>query len=174
MLSKKMLAALNDQLNFELFSAYQYAATAAYFEGLNLGGCAHWMKIQVQEEMTHAQMFYSFIIQTGGRVELEAVAKPANNHKSPIAAFQDTYRHETQVTARIHKLVDLALKESDHATNSFLQWFVTEQVEEEAAADAIVKKLKLIGADTSGLFFLDRELAARTVSAAASGAGAQA
>ena len=167
MLSKKMLSALNDQLNFELFSAYQYAATAAYFESLNLSGCAHWMKIQVQEELTHCQKFYNFIIQTGGRVELQGIDKPAGEHKSPLAAFQDSYEHETKVTARIYKLVDLAVKESDHATNTFLQWFVTEQVEEEANADAIVKKLKLIGNDTSGLFFLDRELAARTLGTAA-------
>ena len=165
MLSKKMISALNDQLNFELFSAYQYAATAAYFETLNLSGCAHWMRIQVQEELAHAQKFYTFIIQTGGRVELEAIAKPAGEHKSPLAAFEDAYHHETKVTSRVHKLVDLAVKESDHATNTFLQWFVTEQIEEEANADAIVKKLKLIGSDTSGLFFLDRELAARTLGA---------
>jgi len=169
MLSEKMITALNNQLNFELYSAYQYTATAAYFENLNLAGCAHWMKIQVQEELTHAQKFYNFIIQTGGRIELQGIEKPAGSHASPLAAFEDSYAHETKVTARIHKLVDLALKESDHATNTFLQWFVTEQVEEEANADAIVKKLRLIGSDTSGLFFLDRELATRTVGGASAG-----
>lgn len=167
MISSTMEKALNEQLNFELFSAYSYAAMAAYFETLNLDGFVHWMQLQMREELTHSSKFYQFINDVGGRVTLEAIDKPKAEFKSPLNAFQAAYKHECSVTKRIHKLVDLALKESDHSTNNFLQWFVTEQVEEEKAADDVVKKLQLIGSDPNGLFMMDRELAKRGASGGA-------
>lgn len=163
MISKKLEKALNEHLNYELLSAYVYAAHAAYFDDLNLTGFSNWMKIQVQEEIAHGVKFYNFINDIGGRVVMDAIAKPPTTFDSPLVAFQEVLDHERSVTKRIYKLVDLAREESHHATETFLAWFVNEQVEEEANADSVVQKLKLIGKDTQGLFWLDRELAARTV-----------
>lgn len=153
--------ALNEQLNFELFSAYQYAACAAKMEQANLAGFTHWLKIQVSEELAHAQKFYDFIMDVGGTIDFEAMPKPVCEFDKPLALFESVLEHEREVSHRIHRLVDLALKESDHATNTFLQWFVTEQVEEEKAADEIIQRLKLVGDDSNGLFMLDIELAKR-------------
>jgi ferritin len=161
MLKKKIQDALNKQINAELYSAYLYFSMEAYFHSINLKGFANWMRVQTQEEMVHAMKFYNFICDRSGRVNLEPIEGPQIEWKSPIEVFQEAYKHEQKVTALINGLVDLALKESDHATNTFLQWFVTEQVEEEASADEIVQKLKLIGKDGSGLFMIDQELAQR-------------
>jgi ferritin len=161
MVSKKMEKALNEHLNEELFSAYYYVAIAAHFEDQNLNGFAHWMKQQASEEIAHATKFYNFINDVGGRVVLEAVAKPPKDFKKPINAFETALGHERKVTQRINKLVDMALKESDHATHQFLQWFVTEQVEEESTAETICQQLRLVGDNPNGLFLMDRELAAR-------------
>lgn len=161
MLSDKMQDALNDQLNFELYSAYIYYSMAAYLESVDLPGFSHWMRIQVQEELTHVDKFFRFIHERDGRVILKAIDAPGREWKSPIDAFQEAYEHEQIVSGRINKLVDLSLKESDHATNSFLQWFVTEQVEEEATVKSIIQQLKLAGKDGHGLLMLDRELGAR-------------
>ncbi|MBM3288767.1 MAG: ferritin [Candidatus Hydrogenedentes bacterium] len=166
MISGKLEKALNKHLNMELFSAYLYAAMAAYFEHKNLNGFGNWMRIQFQEELAHAAKFYDYIHDVGGRVELDAIAKPPADYKSPLSVFEDALAHEQTVTKAIYKIMDLALAESHHATSSFLQWFVTEQVEEEKVADDIVKHLQLVGNSPEGLFMMDRELAQRQLAPA--------
>jgi ferritin len=161
MISRKMEKAINEQINAELYSAYLYLAMAAHFQALNLPGFANWMRVQTQEETAHAIKFYDFVLQRGGRVTMTAIAAPPVKWDSPLAAFQHTYEHETKVTERINQLTDAALAEKDHATHNFLQWFISEQVEEEANANQLVQKLTLMGNDKSALFMLDRELAAR-------------
>jgi len=161
MLSKKMEKALNDQVNAELYSSYLYLSMAAYFQTLNLGGFAAWMQAQAGEELVHAMKFFGFINERGGAVKLAAIEAPKTKWSSPKNAFEDAYKHEQKVTSLINKLVDLALVEKDHASNAFLQWFVTEQVEEEASADEVVQKLGLVGDAKGGIFMLDRELGQR-------------
>ena len=163
MISPKMQKALNDQVNAELYSSYLYLAMAAYFQSLNLQGFVNWMKCQALEELYHAMRIYDFIAERGGRARLSAIALPEGDWKSPSAAFQAVYGHEVKVTGLINGLVDLSIKEKDHATNNFLQWYVSEQVEEESAADAIVQKLKLAGNQGQALFMIDQELATRVV-----------
>ncbi len=162
MLKENIEKALNNQLNAEIYSAYLYLSMAAYFESISLKGFANWMKVQYQEEMAHAMKFYDYINDRGGRVLLQAIEAPPTHWDSPLAAFEATYKHEQKVTGLINKLVELAMSEHDHATNIFLQWFVTEQVEEEDSANEIVEKLKLMGDARGGLFMLDRELGQRT------------
>jgi ferritin len=161
MINSTLEKALNKQLNLELYSAYAYAAMAAHFENKNLKGFARWMMVQVSEEVVHAQKFYAYIIDVGGRVTLEAVDKPPVDFKSPVDVFKNALAHERKVTKAIYKLVDLANSESHHATSTFLQWFVTEQVEEEAVADDIVQRLTMVGESPEGIFLMDRELGAR-------------
>ena len=161
MISEKMQAAINAQINAELYSAYLYLSMSAYYQSLNLPGFANWMHVQAQEELVHADLFFNFMHARGGRVKVEPVAGPPVEWSSPPAPFEDAYQHEVGVTKRINALVSLALEERDYATNTFLDWFVNEQVEEEASADAVVRQLKLIGDDRSALFMIDRELAAR-------------
>lgn len=161
MIKKNIQKALNKQINAELYSAYLYLSMSAYFQSINLAGFANWMRVQALEEMTHADKFYNFIVERGGRVELEAIEAPPKEWASPLAVFENAYKHEQKVTSMINDLVDLAIKEKDHASNIFLQWFVTEQVEEEASADEVVQKLKLAGDKGSGLFMLDGELSKR-------------
>jgi len=161
MIKEKIQEALNKQLNAELFSSYLYLSMAAYFESINLKGFANWMRVQTQEELVHAMKFYNFIIERGGKAVLSAIEGPPTQWKSPLAVFEHAYKHEQKVTGLINNLVDLSIAEQDHATNNFLQWFVAEQVEEEASADEVVQKIKLIGDATGGLFMLDQELAQR-------------
>lgn len=161
MISKKLQDALNDQLNAELYSSYLYLSMSAYFQSANLAGFAGWMRIQAQEELVHVMKFYDYVGERGGKVTLGVVDGPPTEWKSPLAAFEQAYAHEQMVTGRINDLVNLAIDERDHATNGFLQWFVTEQVEEEATADAVVQKLKLIGDDGGGMFMVDQEMGAR-------------
>ena len=163
MLNKKMEEALNKQLNAELYSAYLYYSMSAYFEAEGLKGCAHWMRLQALEEMTHVSKFFDFINDRGGRVLMQPVDGPETNWDSPTAVFQATLEHEGTVTGLINKLVDLSLELSDHGTNNFLQWFVGEQVEEEATADEILTKMKRVESSPGGLFQLDAELGARTI-----------
>jgi ferritin len=162
MLSEKMSKALNKQINAEMYSAYLYLSMAAYFESVSLSGFAKWMEMQTMEEMSHAKKMYDFVNERGGRVILETIEQPKTEWSSPLEAFEDAYKHEQYVTSLINSLVDLALEEKDHATNNFLQWFVAEQVEEEASADAIVQKLKLVGGKGNAIFMMDRELGQRT------------
>ena len=161
MIERKIEQALNDQINAELYSAYLYYAMVAYCESVGLSGCAHWMKLQALEEVGHAEKFAAFINERGGRVRLKAIDVPPSEWESPIAVFEAVREHEAKVTSLIHKLVDLAVRESDHATNNFLQWFVGEQVEEEASAGEIVQKLKLAGSAPGGLFQVDQLLGQR-------------
>jgi ferritin len=173
MLNEKMAKALNDQINAEFYSSYLYLSMAAYFDSLNLKGFANWMKVQAQEEDFHAKKFFGYVIDRSARVRLQAIKAPPHDWDSPLAVFEAAYKHECHVTDLINKLVDLSLKLSDHATNNVLQWFVGEQVEEEANADSIVQQLKLIGKDGQGLLMLDRELATRVFTPPpAAGAGA--
>ena len=162
MITEKMQEALNGQMNAELYSSYLYLSMSAYFQDINLGGFATWMRVQAQEELVHAMKFYDFINERGGRVVLKAVEGPPTEWDSPFAAFEAVLQHEQKVTGLINELVELALAEHDHATNIFLQWFVTEQVEEEDSANEVVQKIKLMGDAQGGLFMLDQELGQRT------------
>ncbi len=161
MISDKMQDALNKQVNAELYSAYLYLAMSAYFESISLTGFANWMRVQAQEEQTHAMKIYDYIHETNGRVTLTAIDSPPSQWSSPLDAFENVLKHEQKVTGLINGLVNLAIAEKDHATNNFLQWFVAEQVEEESSADAIVQKLKLVGDARGAIFMLDRELGTR-------------
>ena len=162
MLSEKMENALNGQLNAELYSAYLYLSMNAYFKSVNLDGFANWMYYQAQEEVTHAMKFYDFINSRGGRVKLAQIDAPATEWNSPLAVFEATLEHEQKVTGLINDLVELALEEHDHATNIFLQWFVSEQVEEEESVGGVLEQLRLMGEAKGGLFMIDRELAKRS------------
>ena len=161
MLSKKMEEALNAQLNAEWYSSYLYLSMAAYYQSKDLAGFAHYMRVQAQEELFHGTKFYDFINERGGKVTLQGIAEPPTTWKTLGTPFEHAYKHEQKVTGLINDLVDLAIKEKDHATNNFLQWFVKEQVEEEASAIEVLKKFKLTGGKGNGLFMLDQELAAR-------------
>ena len=161
MLNKKMEAAMNDQIVAELFSSYLYLSMSAHFAATGLDGMANWMRVQAQEEVVHGMKFYDFIIERGGRVTLGAIDQPDNEWSSPLAIFEAAYDHELKVTARINALVDLAAEEKDHASSIFLEWFVNEQVEEEASADAVVQKLRMFAEAPQALYMLDKELGAR-------------
>lgn len=161
MLTPAMEKALNDQVNAEMFSAYLYLAMVAYFEDNNLPGFANWMTVQNQEETFHAMKFFKYISERGGRVTLEAIEKPQFEWESPLAAMEAALKHEKYITGRINDLVNLAIEEKDHATNSFLRWFIDEQVEEEDNVNGVVQKLRLAGKDGGGLFMMDRDLATR-------------
>lgn len=162
MLSKKVLAALNKQINAEIYSSYLYLSMAAYTKSLGLDGFENWFKVQAQEELVHAMKFFDYVNERGGRVTLAAIDGPPVSWKSPLGVLEATLKHEQHVTALISALVDLALSESDHATSNTLQWFVAEQVEEEAAAQEIVDKLKMVGDRSSAALYLDKEYGKRT------------
>jgi ferritin len=157
----KMQEALNKHANAEFYSSYLYLSMSAHFQSVNLTGFAQWMRVQAREELAHAMKFFDHIVERGGKVTLLPVEAPPSQWDSPLAAFEDAYRHEQKVSGLINWLVDEAVQNRDHATNNFLQWFVSEQVEEEASVDAIVQKLKLVGDAAGGLFMIDRELAQR-------------
>jgi ferritin len=161
MVHAQMQAAINDQINAEIYSAYLYLSMSAYYADLNLPGFANWMRVQAQEEMVHAMKFYDFMVERGGRIALTTIAGPETNWDDPAAPFIQAYAHEQMVTGRIHDLVTLAMELKDYASVTFLDWFVTEQVEEESNTDNACKQLKLIGSDRSALFMYDRELATR-------------
>jgi len=161
MLKKKLEKALNDQINAELHSAYLYLSMAAYFHSLNLNGFANWMQAQVQEEIVHAMKIYDYVNDRSSRVLLQPIKGPETEWKSPLIAFEAAYKHEQYITGRINDLVELAVAEKDKSTESFLQWFVDEQVEEESSVDNVVQQIKLAGEKGPGLFMLDRELGQR-------------
>jgi len=161
MIKDKMLKAINEQINEEYASAYLYLSMSAYFESINLKGFAHWMSVQAKEEMEHGDKFFKHIIERGGRVLLKAIPEPATEWKSPLDAFHATLKHEQHITACIHKLMDLAHAEKDYAAIGLLQWFVDEQVEEEANAEEIIAKLEHIGEAKHAIYMMDRELGAR-------------
>jgi ferritin len=161
MLSDRIQKALNGQLNAEIYSAYLYLSMNAYFKSASLDGFANWMHAQGQEELLHAMKFYDFIHQRGGRVLLTAIDTPPTDWDSPLAVFEDTLQHEQKVTGFINELVEIAMEEHDHATQIFLHWFVTEQVEEEESVGRVLEQLKLLGDARQGLFMMDREMASR-------------
>lgn len=161
MISKKMEKAINEQINKEFYSAYLYLAMAAQCENLGLKGFGNWFTVQYTEELSHAMKFFEYVNEQGGRVELTAIKQPPAEFKSPLAMFEQSYKHEQYITQSIHGLVDLAIKGGDHATRSMLNWFVDEQVEEEANALDLIMKLKMIGPSGSGILFLDGKLAKR-------------
>ena len=160
---------MNDQLNWEVYSSYVYAAMASWFKTQNLNGFSNWMDIQVKEELDHAGIFYEFLHDLGADVEFDAIPKPKNKWKIPKEVFEDALEHERGVTSRINKLIDLALSDKDHATNARLQWFISEQVEEEANVQAILQQLDLVKDSPDALLMLDRELVQRVYVPSAQG-----
>jgi ferritin len=161
MLSEKMEKAINDQINAETYSAYLYMAMAAWAEEKQLAGFAHWLKVQAQEEMTHALKFWGQVNERGAKVTLAEIAAPPSEWESPLAMAEAVLEHERKVTGLINNLMDIAMDERDHASVSFLQWFIDEQVEEEASADEIIGKLKLVQQTEGGLYLLDQEMGQR-------------
>lgn len=161
MISKKMQDAINEQINREMFSEYLYISMQAWFANQNLDGMATWMDAQGKEERFHAMKFYNYLIERGGKVILKAIDKPTTEFGSPLKAFTEALKHEQFISKSINDLMELAIKEKDHATKSFLQWFVDEQVEEEASVDKVVQKLKMVGDNGYGIFMIDNELGTR-------------
>jgi len=162
MISEKMQAAFLDQINKEFYSEYLYLSMKAYFMNLNLLGFANWMDVQVQEERAHGMGMYDYVVERGGCVTLEAIEKPESTWASPLDCFKAVLAHEEFVTSRINALMDVAEEEKDRAALIFLNWYLKEQVEEEANVGGVIAQLELIGDDKSGLFALDKELAQRT------------
>ena len=161
MLSKKMEKAINEQIQAEFFSAYMYLAMSLECEGKLFKGMAHWLKLQYEEEREHAQKMIDYMVERGNVPELKDIKATKMGFGTPLQLFEKVLAHEQHVTALIHKLYELAMDEKDYATQIFLQWFITEQVEEEASADEIVEKLKLIKNDTAALWALDKALGER-------------
>ena len=161
MLSEKMKEALNTQINKELYSSSLYLSMAAWCESVNLSGFANWMTIQAREEVSHTEKFFGYLNERGGRVLLQPIEGPPVEWGSVLEVFEQVLEHERLVTGLINGLVKLARSEDDYATEAFLQWFVSEQVEEEATASGVVEQLKLAGGKGSGLFMLDREMGTR-------------
>jgi ferritin len=161
MISKKMAEAINGQMNKEFYSAYLYLSMSAWSQAKHLRGFAHWFALQAREEAGHAMKFCRYLEDQGATVRLPAIDAPTATFASPLAVFETTLKHEQFVTQSIGQLMDQAVSEKDHATQIMLQWFVSEQVEEEASASEVVEKLKLLGDDPRGLYLVDRELAGR-------------
>jgi ferritin len=161
MLSKSMQDGLNEQIQKEYYSSYLYLAMAAYCEASNLPGSAKWMRVQSGEELKHAMKLYDHVVDRGGRVTLQAIQQPPGEYKSALDIFEKVFAHEQHVTASIHKLYALALKENDYPAQVMLQWFVTEQVEEEKSASLVVEQLKAVGESKTSLMLLDRHLGKR-------------
>lgn len=161
MLKPNVAEAVNRQINAELNSAYLYLSMAACLESRHLAGMAHWLRQQAREELGHAMKFYDHVIERGGTVALGALEAPPPNWESPLAAFEDAYKHECHITSLIHKLADLAAEEKDYALGVLLNWFAREQVEEEASTLLIVEKLRMVAGSTSGVLMIDHHLGQR-------------
>ena len=161
MLNERMNAALNEQVNAEMYSAYLYLSMQAYFQKLNLNGFVNWMNIQIQEEMAHARGLYDYIQERDGEIILDAIKKPDQTWNSPLEVFEAVLKHEQLVTSLINKLADVADETKDRAAALFLQWYIKEQVEEEASVSGVLETLRMIKDDTHALLLLDKELAAR-------------
>jgi len=170
MISEKIADAINKQINEEMYSFYLYAAMSAHFEHNNLKGFAKWMRVQSDEELLHARKFVDYMHARGGRVLYSKIAAPRLEWDSVLETMTDAYNHECHISQCINELSTLAIQEKDHATHGMLEWFVSEQVEEEANADGIVQQLKMIEGAPSAMFMLDRELAKRTLAPDAGGA----
>lgn len=161
MINKKVVQALNQQLNNELYSAYLYLSMSSFTTHIGLKGAANWFMVQYQEEMVHAMKFYDYINSQGEHARLNAIAAPPVEFGTLLSMFEQTLKHEQFITKCINDLMDLAVKEKDHATQIFLQWFVTEQIEEEGNDNDIIAQLRLVGDSPQGLMMIDRDLAGR-------------
>ena len=161
MISDKMNKAFNEQINREMFSAYLYLSMSAYAESIDLPGFANWFRIQYQEEMFHAFKMYDYVIERDGDVQLLQIDKPEKDFGKPLNLFEEALIHERKVTGWINDLVALAIEEKDFASQNFLQWFVNEQVEEEATAKSIIQEIKMAGNEGSALYMINRELGLR-------------
>jgi ferritin len=161
MISEKVQDALNQQIKNELYSSYLYLAMSAHFESVTLPGFAHWMRVQSGEEYKHAMKFFDFIADRAGRVVLEAIDKPPAEYEAPLDVMKKVLEHEKKVTGMIHSLYELAVKEKDYPAQVMLQWFITEQVEEEKSTSDIIELLKNVGDSTAGLVMVDQQLGSR-------------
>jgi ferritin len=161
MIKEKILKILNKQINEELYSSYLYLSMSNFFSSLNLDGFAKWMRMQSQEEYGHGMKIYDYILQRNGKATLAKIETPKAVWKSPLDAFQETLRHEQHISSCVNNVVNLAIQDKDHATTQFFQWFISEQVEEEANVINILEKMKMIGDHKSGIFMLDREMGKR-------------
>ncbi|HQL87744.1 MAG: ferritin [Lentisphaerae bacterium] len=161
MINDKMAKALNEQMNKEFYNSRLYLSMATFFHDINMEGGAKWMEKQAAEETEHAMKLYNYLKDRGARILLTEVPAPPTSWASPLAAFEDAYKHECDVSKEIDDLVEMARTLKDNATLNFLQWFVDEQVEEEAITDAIVQKLKMASKGSGALFFMDRMLGER-------------
>ena len=168
MISEKMQDAINKQVTAEFYSAHLYLSMAAYLESIDLPGFANWMRIQYQEEVSHAMKMFDYVIERDGRAIIAGFEDPQVEWKSALDIFEGAYAHEQKVTAMINNLMDIAIAEKDHASQIFLQWFVNEQVEEEASAKGVIQQLKMLGDSKGGLFQMDRELGRRVFTPPAS------
>ncbi len=162
MMNKKLEKAFNNQINKELYSEYLYMSMYAYFDRMNLQGFKNWMNVQMQEEHAHAMGMFNYLHERGGKVVLQAIEQPETDWKSPVALFEHVLKHEQYVTSLINKLMDVAEEVKDRAAVSFIDWYLKEQVEEEASVNGVLTTLKLIGDDKHALLMYDKDLAART------------
>ena len=169
MFSPKIQDALNEQINRELYSSYVYQAMSAHAAHEGLKGVANWFSVQMQEELAHAQKFYDFVLSRGGKVQLLTIEAPPSEYESALSMFEAALGHERELSANVNALMTLARNEADHATEILMQWFVTEQVEEEDVARDIVDKFKLAGSHGEGLYLIDQELASRKLDAGIAG-----
>ncbi len=165
MLTQKVQTALNEQMNMEFFSANLYLSMSAWMDGNSLKGMAHWMRLQAEEEQEHGMKFFEFIQARGGNAEISAIEAPKTSWDSPLQVFEESWQHECKISELINNIADLTIHEKDFATQSFLQWFITEQVEEEATVLEIVERLKLVGDNGAALFMLEADLGKRAAAA---------
>ena len=161
MISEKIQEALNEQVNKEFYSAYLYLAMSAYCDTVGFPGFANWMRQQYEEEILHVTKMYDYILDQGGQIHLKQIDEPPKEFGTPVDVFEKTLEHEQYVTGLIHNLMDLAVGEKDYATQAFLQWYVTEQVEEESNVNDILAPLRMVGKEGGGLMMIDQQLAKR-------------
>ena len=162
LLTGKVLTALNEQIKDELYAAYLYLAMAGYFKNMNLDGFARWFDLQRQEEINHGLKIFDYIYDRGAKAELKQLAAPPMSFSSPLDVAQQAFDHEREVTEKINDLYELAVQEKDYQTQALLQWFISEQIEEEKSALTIVERLKMVGGEAAALFMLDHEMGSRT------------
>ncbi len=167
MLSEKMQSELNEQVNKEFYSAYLYLAMSAYCTKIGLPGFANWMRLQYEEENMHVTKMYDYILDQGGEIHLKNIEEPPTEYGSPLDIFEKTLEHEQFITRSIHDLMGLAIEERDYATQTFLQWYVSEQVEEEANVNDVLNPLRMVGSDKGGLMMIDQNLGRRAAPAPA-------
>jgi len=161
-MSAALQRAMNDQIQKEFYAHYLYLAMSAWFEERNFEGFANWMRIQADEERTHAMRIFDFVLDRGGKVRLEAIPEPGTKWKTALEVFDDARKHELMVSGSINDLYARATSEKDYATQVMLQWFITEQVEEEKTSTSLAERLRLVGDSATGLIILDRQLGERT------------